>query len=318
MECYEACGIMQIANRQKVKLIALEDDDHEKVEIPNARVMTQCLIPKTILNAETLIYVPHLKTHMACGVTLNIKLTQGVIPTYEKKRFHNKNLSAKLLDLLKVVKPHISIIDGLWAMQGQGPTSPFHEDLIKDMNVILAGTNPVAVDMVGAMIIGFDPDEIPVLAMAAKDGIAGSSLDKISIVGYPFYQVSRKFRRPDMRLKGVYPNVFVYQGEACEGCISHLRIYLDQLFAMGILKDLKKPINIILGKGGPVPDKLESPVLVVGDCAEEYRDWGLYVGGCCPLSHIFYGLLEQISSLCDLEKYKFDEEDSILQKGMVI
>jgi hypothetical protein len=106
-----------------------------------------------------------------------------------------------------------------------------------------------------------------------------------------------------MSLKEIHPQVRVYQGEACEGCISHLRIYLDQLLAMGILDDLAQPLTIIVGRNGPVPELTDGPVLVVGDCTAEHRDRGLFVAGCCPLAHIFQGLLDQISLCCDLRKF---------------
>jgi uncharacterized protein (DUF362 family) len=173
MECFQACGLSDVAERNQVKLAALENDVHTEITVPDARVMTQCLVPRTILDADTLIFVPHMKVHVACGVTLSIKLNQGSIPTSEKMRFHGRSLTEKLLDLLKIIRPHLSIIDGLWAMQGQGPTSPFPEDLIKDMNILVAGKNPIAVDAVGAMLMGFDPKDIPLLAMAAEDGLGG-------------------------------------------------------------------------------------------------------------------------------------------------
>jgi hypothetical protein len=302
-----------------VRLLALEDDIHERVTIPDPRVMSHCMVPKTVLNADTLIFLPHLKTHLACGVTLSIKLNQGTIPTSEKKKFHDARLTEKLLDLLKIIRPHLSIIDGLWAMQGQGPSSPFPEDLIKDMNVLVAGRNPVAVDAVGAMLMGFDPKDIPVLAMASQEGLGGYDPDSLCLVGTPIDQCARKFRAPDMRIKGIYPNVLVHQGEACEGCISHLRIYLDQLLAIGILDDLTQPLTIILGRNCTVPEVIDGPVVVVGDCTMEHRDRGLYVAGCCPLSHIFQGLLDQISLCCDLRKFSNQQDacDSLAGRGHI-
>jgi len=315
MECFDACGLLSVAERNKVKLLPLENDIHELVTIPESRVMSHCMVPRAILNADFIIFLPHLKTHLACGVTLSIKLNQGTIPTYEKKKFHDYRLTEKLLDLLKIIKPHLSIIDGLWAMQGQGPTSPFLEDLITDMNVLVAGINPIAVDAVGAMLMGFDPMDIPVLAMASREGLGEYDKESLRLVGTPIDQCARRFRAPDMSLKGIYNNVLIYLGDACEGCISHLRIYLDQISSIGILDDLTQPLTIILGKNCNVPRVIDGSVLVVGDCTSEHSARGLFIKGCCPLSHIFEGLLDQISLVCDLEKYRFiptQEESQLL------
>ena len=86
-----------------------------------------------------------------------MKLTQGILPWSEILQFHRSDIEQKIIDLLRMVKPDLSIIDGLWAMQGQGPGSPYKEDLIKNFNTIIAGIDPVAVDSVASSIMGFDP-----------------------------------------------------------------------------------------------------------------------------------------------------------------
>lgn len=309
MECFDACGLTRVAERRGVKLAAMENELHEQVIVPGATLMTHCILPRTILEADTLIFVPHLKNHMAAGITLCLKLSQGVIPTSEKKKFHDARLPEKLLDLRRIVRPDLCIVDGLWAMQGQGPTSQYPDDVIRDMDLLMAGTNPVAVDTVGAMLMGLDPLNVPVLALAAEMALEGSDPRSIELVGVPIDRCARQFRPPEMALDGVYPNVAVYQGQACEGCLSHLRIFLDQLLVAGILSDLHGTLTIIVGRGATVPGNLRQPVLVVGDCAGEHQEQGLFVPGCCPLSHIFRGLLDQVSSICDLEQFRCPSGD---------
>jgi uncharacterized protein (DUF362 family) len=309
MECFEACGLAAVAERRGVTLAAMENEIHEQVLIPGATLMTHCIVPRTILEADTLIFVPHLKNHMAAWITLCLKLSQGVIPTSEKKKFHDGRLTEKLLDLLRIIRPDLCIVDALWAMQGQGPTSQFPDDVIRDMDVLMAGTNPIAVDTVGALLMGLDPADVPVLALAAEMGLEGSDLRSIELLGVPIERCARKFRAPEMVLHGVFPNVVVYQGIACGGCLSHLRIFLDQLMVAGILRELRRTLTIIVGRDTTLPEKIPQPVLVVGDCAEEHRDRGLFVPGCCPLSHIFRGLLDQVSSICDLEQFRCPHAD---------
>lgn len=309
MECFEACGLAAVANRRGVKLVAMENELHEQVLIPNATVMTHCIVPKAVLEADSLIFVPHFKNHMAAGITLCLKLNQGVIPTSEKKKFHDARLPEKLLDLLRIIRPDLCIVDALWAMQGQGPTSQFPDDVIRDMDLLMAGTNPVAVDTIGALLMGLDPIDVPVLALAAEMAMEGSDPRSIELVGVPIARCARKFRPPEMALDGVFPNVVVYQGQACEGCVSHLRIFLDQLLVAGILHELRETLTIVVGRDAKLPSNLNQPVLIVGDCAGEHEDRGLFVPGCCPLSHIFRGLLDQVSTICDLEQFRCPSGD---------
>lgn len=303
MECFKACGLEDVARRTGASLIALEEDIHSQVMVPLPRVMSHCHIPRTIREAGTLIYMPHLKNHLACQITLNLKLSQGVIPTPDKKRCHNRDLNHKLLDLYQVIRPDLCIVDGLWAMQGQGPTSSNPGDVITDMNLLAAGKNALAVDMVGAMLMGLGPAEVPVLALAREADLPGSRKEDLEILGDSLEECARAFKKPSLKVKGVFPNVAVHQGEACGGCLSHLRIYLDIIAERGILEHLERPLSVIVGRNCQPPVDSPGPVLVVGDCAREHARLGLFVEGCCPLSHIFLGLLDQISTVCAMDSF---------------
>jgi uncharacterized protein (DUF362 family) len=296
-QCFSACGIEDVARRTGAELMSVEDDRHVLVNNPHGDIYRQMKIPWTLLDADCLIYVPHMKTHMSCGVTLGIKLGQGCLPYYEQSRFHRCDLPQKLVDLLHVVYPQLTIIDGLWAQQGQGPTSPYEEDMIKDMNLLVAGSDIVAVDAVGSAIMGYQPFEVETTWLAHTQGLGVGELDKIRLCGCGIKTVRRSFRRPDTRLAGIFPNIRFFLGGVCEACRSHLRIYLDQLQAAGVLKKLQKTINVVVGFGVEVPDHLYGPVLVVGDCTATHRHRGIFVEGCCPLAKIFRGLLEVIA-LC--------------------
>jgi uncharacterized protein (DUF362 family) len=66
------------------------------------------------------------------------------------------------------------------------------------MNVIIAGTNPLATDMVASALMGFDPKEIPTFLWAQRDGMKPSSLDEIEIRGEEVAKISRRFAKPDI------------------------------------------------------------------------------------------------------------------------
>jgi uncharacterized protein (DUF362 family) len=66
------------------------------------------------------------------------------------------------------------------------------------MNAIVAGTNPLAADMVGAHLMGFDPSEIPTFAFANRAGLSPSRLEEIELRGDPPETVRKKFARPQI------------------------------------------------------------------------------------------------------------------------
>jgi uncharacterized protein (DUF362 family) len=79
-------------------------------------------------------------------------------------------------------------------MEGNGPCNG---NLVQ-MNLIIAGTNPLATDMVAASVMGFKPDEIPTFVCANEVGMQPQSLDEIEIRGKSVQDVQRDFERPTM------------------------------------------------------------------------------------------------------------------------
>ena len=66
------------------------------------------------------------------------------------------------------------------------------------MGVIVAGTNPLATDMVAAKIMGFESGEIPTFEWAIKSGMAPTKIADIEIRGEKIESVQRKFVRPNV------------------------------------------------------------------------------------------------------------------------
>jgi len=85
-------------------------------------------------------------------------------------------------------------VDGSMAMEGNGPSM----GQTFKMNVIVAGTNPLATDMVAANLMGFEPKEIPTFLWANKAGMKPTSLQEIEIRGEPLDRVRRPFAKPQL------------------------------------------------------------------------------------------------------------------------
>jgi len=190
-----------------------------------------------VLEADVFITVPKMKAHLFTEVTLDLKNQQGIFLWGDKQRAHRTDLDQKFPDLYKVVKPSLAIVDGIWAIQGQGP-APFREvDVIKDMNTIITGKDSVAVDAVASAVMGFDPFEVRTTRIAHQEGLGEADLRNIEIKGKRIEEVRRIFRRADPDPRGVYPNVNVYANGACSGCLSSIRFLLDLMDGLGILEE---------------------------------------------------------------------------------
>ena len=291
-ESFEVSGVGPAALRGGAdRILPLEQDERIPVQVPKPMVLLKPVhLSQTMLEADVLIYLSKMKVHKLTNISLTLKMNQGSLDWYDAIRNHRADMHQKMIDMLKVMRPHLSIIDGLWSMQGQGPGSPFPEDLIKDFNVIVAGKDPVAVDTVGATIMGFEAKhEVPMLRGAEMEGLGVATLEQIEVVGVPIEKVRRQFRRGNIHLTGLHPKIEVYMGGACDGCLHFTRTGLDVYLANPKLMEEVEKITFIIGRDAEVPEGLEhnppkSYVFVVGDCTDKYKDRGIFLPGCASTS----------------------------------
>ncbi len=97
-----------------------------------------------------------------------------------------------IVDMVRANKLGLVVIDASMAMEGDGPS----EGSLVKMDLIIAGTNPLAADMVAASCMGFEPREIPTFTWANKAGMKPFSLDEIELRGELVQKVMRHFVRP--------------------------------------------------------------------------------------------------------------------------
>jgi uncharacterized protein (DUF362 family) len=290
--CFTNTKIGEAVARAGGKTLCLEEDTYRKVEIPGAKALLRVRLPETILEADVFITVPKMKTHIMTTVSLSLKNQQGVLLWNDKKMCHAADLHQKFADLYRVVKPDLAIVDGIYAMQGQGPYSFYPNDVVKDMNVIVAGTDLVAVDAVATSVMGLNPMDVLMIRIAYHEGLGEADLNKINVKGKTIEEVKRNFvpAVPDPR--GAFPNVDIYAGGACQGCLTFLRSTLDKLNGAGFLQKMGKT-SFILGLNTNLPKKLEGKVYIFGDCAQEHSERGTYYPGCVPIE----GLLEFVKTI---------------------
>jgi uncharacterized protein (DUF362 family) len=186
-EAFKVAGVDAVARRWGVKLVDLNKDDFVEVHPPNPYSLGKIKVAKTALES-TIISVPKLKLHRIATVTLSLKNMMGALAS--KGSMHNGRLSKNIVDLVSVLKPSVSVIDGIIAGEGHETSGNPVE-----INLAIAGTDPVAVDAVGAAVMGIQPSAVEHLVLAGKKGLGTCKLDEITVLGQPIEKVRRKFRR---------------------------------------------------------------------------------------------------------------------------
>jgi len=182
-----------------VEIADLDRDEIVSIKIEGAKALKEVGIARRALEADFIISLPILKTHNSTLITLGMKNMMGVLPQREKWKMHLSGLHKALVDLNRVVKPDLVIIDGIIGQEGLGPTmgKPV------EMNLLIAGYDVVAVDSVGSAIMDIPPSKIKHLVYAEKEGLGTSNLEKIEVLGEKIENVKRHFKRP-------YGKIFFY------------------------------------------------------------------------------------------------------------
>jgi uncharacterized protein (DUF362 family) len=100
--------------------------------------------------------------------------------------------AAAIVDMVRANRLGLVVIDASTAMEGNGPS----DGPLVPMETIVAGTNPLATDMVAADLMGFHVAEIPTFEWAHRAGLRPERLDEIEVRGEKAESVRRKFARP--------------------------------------------------------------------------------------------------------------------------
>lgn len=120
-----------------------------------------------------------------------IKNLFGLLPMVKKARFH-KNLEPVILDVMEAVNGiDLAVIDGTYAYPGPGAGTKKRIPA----NVFIVGRDAVAVDAIGAALMGFDPNKMPIIQMAIDRGLGQGDLDQIEVVGLDFETMKSKLRQ---------------------------------------------------------------------------------------------------------------------------
>jgi len=185
MRAYRVAGVDEVARRWKVELVDLNDDEYVTINVPDHLALEKVRISKTALNSA-IVSMPKLKLHRMAGVTLSLKNLMGAVSPKGQIHYY---LAEKIADLASVVKPRLAVVDGIVGGEGYETAGrPVKMDLV------IAGLDPVAVDAVGAAVMGFNVEWAKHILLAAEKGLGICDLNRIRILGEPIERVRKEFK----------------------------------------------------------------------------------------------------------------------------
>jgi len=218
-----------------IPIVNFEEKGMRKFGNPGKKI-DPIYVSNVALSFDLIINIPKLKTHELTLITCGIKNMFGCVPGLHKVNYHldapsPEEFSEALVDLFEKIKPAVTIADTVTAMEGQGPVG----GELRDLGLILASKDIVALDAVCSKIMGFEPLDIPTTRIANQRGLGEADIGKIDILGgnLPVYKdfkhpsgissilnkmpwLFRPLLRPLIGLIKVWPKI---DGKKCVKCM---------------------------------------------------------------------------------------------------
>ena len=177
----EGCGIKKEADDLGIELADFEHGS--KVEFPEGHAAKEFIICEGVQQADAIINLCKMKTHQLERVTGAVKNIFGCVYGFNKGASHavypNADSFGQMIgDLNCLIKPRLHIMDGVMAMEGNGPQSGDPTP----MNVIMVSADPVALDSTFCRLVHLDPELVATNVHAQAYGVGTMKEDKIEII----------------------------------------------------------------------------------------------------------------------------------------
>ena len=224
-------GMAQAAEELGIEIVELSDSTRVP-QVEGAR-FKRLELARQALEADVVINLPKLKTHSQMLLTLGVKNLFGTVVAQRKAEWHHmtgidrQDFASLHLDIYLVLKPVITILDGVWGMDGCGPSNgkPNH------VGLIAAAKDAVALDVGLCHLLGAPLAAFPLYREARARGIGETDPGRIRLLGEsPKFFAGREFQIPTLDSFGILPSVVarfagrhlvsrpVQEGGRCVGC----------------------------------------------------------------------------------------------------
>lgn len=196
---YKSCGIEKVANEEGIRLIQF-NSIVKKGNIPFAKIMDE---------VDVLISLPKFKTHNLTVITAALKNVFGLIPGLYKVHVHKQapnfiKFAEKIARIYSLATPHLSIVDAVVAMHGDGPAAgdPY------DLGLVVASSDALSIDAILSKVIGLEPQSVPSTKAGAQMKLGQADINNIDIFGVSLEDIiARDFNLPKISALFKMPNL---------------------------------------------------------------------------------------------------------------
>ncbi|HET8688153.1 MAG TPA: DUF362 domain-containing protein, partial [Methanosarcina sp.] len=193
-------GFVEWARKKGVNLVNLSETKIVHFNFGQESVLGIEKVSKELIDADVIISVPTMKTHLLTGVTLAMKNMYGTFPDIDKAKFHKTSIEHVIQEVNSAFTPNLIIIDGSIGGEGMGPLSAtpmYYETIIASNDVVLA-------DSIACQLMGYNPMDIVHIKLAWEKGLGGATV-QFDINSLPYrHPKDGCWERPEPQVKDFY------------------------------------------------------------------------------------------------------------------
>jgi uncharacterized protein (DUF362 family) len=305
--CFTATGMGGAVKNADGILVDIDDpSERVSISLPHSDILKSISVPRKAYEADNIINFGKLKTHRIGAFTCAVKNYVGFIDQITRLANHQSRLPKLVSELHQVMPESICFGDGIIVGEGDGP------DLCtpRFLGALVASNDPVALDVIGAKLLGIDSSELLFTLTAYSDGIGEIDISKIRLLGIMPEDMAIKTKRPNEVIYNCFPCNIVLGG-MCGGCFAWFQgpalFWQRDGIWQQITKNVGKPkfmmgfnaVDINFSKHLD-----EGPYFVIGDCTPQIFQQDprtIFIPGCCPGPAIPEMILKKCKVTKDIE-----------------
>jgi uncharacterized protein (DUF362 family) len=287
-DSYRVSGLADAVIKAGGALVNI-DDPAERISIPltGSDILESISVPRKAYEADSIINFGKLKTHRVGAFTCAVKNYVGFLDQTTRLANHQSRLPKLVSELHRAMPESICFGDGIVVGEGDGP------DLSKPrfLGALVASNDPVALDVVGAKMLGIHVNELLFPLTAFSDGVGEIDISKIKLIGTHPDEIAIHVERPNEVLYNRFPCNIV-MGGMCGGCFAWfigpaLFWQRDGIWPR-IIQNAGRPTFMFGFNAVDVHFEKhleEGPYFVVGDCTPKSFQQDprtIFIPGCCP------------------------------------
>jgi uncharacterized protein (DUF362 family)/Pyruvate/2-oxoacid:ferredoxin oxidoreductase delta subunit len=199
LEGFGKSGTLKATEAAGVTLVNFKGSPHPSVPVPG-RFLSQVPVAQAVLDAEVVISLAKMKTHVLTLLTGAIKNTYGYPPVGLCQSLHRRyatpaDFAQVVVDVFQARPPDLTVVDAVVALEGYGPSRGGRP---KPVKLLLASEDAVALDAVLGELMGYGGSEVPTTVAASRRGLGEGDRARIEIRGVGLAEARpKKFALPE-------------------------------------------------------------------------------------------------------------------------